>query len=225
MRNRLLPLVCLCILIASCGIRNSKVVIDPYYRNTSISEAENQEVTTHQQASNSLECNLNFIGNECPRGDKINQLTFNAEKFNPARILKDINAEELTVYITESNKLRSNIKADITFLKSKAKELIGAVVKAEKPRAPTITVIQKVKSKGFVKVESRNTGHKVAMYLALAALCSIIFGVVYAIYFADEWDFTPFIFIAMGLLLLALALFAYLIQGGRLRFRLGFLGL
>lgn len=144
---------------------------------------------------------------------------------HPEIIQNDFNSEELTVYITESNKLRPNIKTDITFLKSKAKELIDAVVKAEKPRAPTITVIQKVRSKGFVKVESRNTGHKVAMYLALAALCSIIFGVVYAIYFADEWDFTPFIFIALGLLLLALALFAYLISGGRLRFRLGFLGL
>jgi hypothetical protein len=88
MRNSLLPLAFWCVLIASCGIRNSKVVLDPYYRNTSKSEAENQEVTTHQQASNSLECYLNFMGNECPQEENRNQSTLNAEKFNPARISK-----------------------------------------------------------------------------------------------------------------------------------------
>lgn len=64
------------------------MVIDPYYRNTSLLVAENHEVATHQHPSNSLECNLNFMENECPSEEKINQLTLNSERFNPIRLPK-----------------------------------------------------------------------------------------------------------------------------------------
>ncbi len=88
MRNILFPLVCLCVLIASCGIKNSRVVSDPYYRNVSKSEADNNYVASQQNGSKSQEVNLNFMGNECPPEEKINQLTSDAEKFNPVRIPK-----------------------------------------------------------------------------------------------------------------------------------------
>jgi len=90
MRNSLLPVAFWCVLIASCGIRNSNVVIDPYYRNTSKSEADNDYVAVQQNTSKSQEVNLNCIENEGPPKEEISLLTSNSEKFNPIKITKTL---------------------------------------------------------------------------------------------------------------------------------------
>jgi hypothetical protein len=106
MRNSLLPLAFWCVLIASCGIRNSKVVLDPYYRNTSKSEADNDYVAVQQNTSKSQEVNLNCIENEGPPKEEISLLTSNSEKFNPLRIPKT--SKNHQVEISESTQQNTN---------------------------------------------------------------------------------------------------------------------
>lgn len=142
MRSSLLPLAFWCVLIASCGIRNSNVVIDPYYRNTSKSEADRDYVAVQQNTSKTQEDILNCIEIKCPPKEEISLLTSNSEKFNPLRIPKtsknhqveiseptqqNTNEEETQLVNNESPSLKADLKKDFAPVKNEVINLSKAL--------------------------------------------------------------------------------------------------